>query len=107
MDEMEHQYVACPRVDMSHGDHRISWPSGGYAAALDFAAASMLDCFDEPLSIAELATDVAAATELERTATVLMVKSLVNLLVRSGHLHVYGQSPPPASFLYYPPRASP
>ena len=83
------------------------WPASGVPAAFDDAAAALLDCFWEPLTINELANDLEAAVGLTRAQAVTSAFTFVSALLSSGHLIREGLNPMPVSLLSYPPSASP
>ena len=87
--------------------HRVAWPQGGLPAALDPAAAAMLDCFDEPLSASELAADLVAALELPSDDARRSAVRITHSLLLTGHIVPDGLEPMPSTRLSYPPSASP
>lgn len=103
----EQRFVAAPQATLEHEQFRISWPAGGLPLALDRAAASMLDCFDEPLAASELAADLTAALDMEPGLARRTASDLTQTLLRSGQVIPEGMTPMPASYLSYPPSASP
>lgn len=105
--ELDQRFVAAAQSTLEHPEFRISWPAGGLPVALDPAAASMLDCFDEPLSPRELAADLTAALDMDPEVAERTALNLTHSLLRSGQLIPDGMVPMPASYLSYPPSASP
>lgn len=100
-------YRAAPRAEVTLAEARLTWPPGGHPAALDAAAAAILDCFAEPLSLGDLVTDVVAATGIDRATAVSAITALAARLLHSGHLVAEESRPAPPSEFWYPPTASP
>ena len=103
----EPRFVAAPHALLECEGFRIGWPYGGYPAALDAAAATLLDCFSDPLSPAELAEDLIIAIGLDSDEAHRSVGLFAAGMVATGHLLPEGLSPMPTSLLSYPPAASP
>ena len=98
--------VSAPAAEAQIGRARIVWPAGGHPAAFDEAAATLYDCFAEPVTISELADDFAYAFDIERIEAVNTVLGFASGLLSSGHLIPDGMSPMPAVMLSYPPAPS-
>jgi hypothetical protein len=103
----DQRFVTAPQAVLERDEFRISWPPGGLPMALDPAAASMLDCFEEPLSPRELAADLVAALGMDARSAERTALTLADSLLRSGQLIPEGLNPMPTSHLSYPPSASP
>jgi hypothetical protein len=106
-DDAEQRFVLAPQAVLDKPGFRVSFPSGGLPMALDPAASSMLDCFEEPLSPRELADDLAAALDMDEKVAERTARTLTNTLLRSGQVIPDGLIPMPTSYLSYPPAASP
>lgn len=106
-DVISHRFVASPAAVLELTESRLVWPLGGHPAALDAAAAAMLDCFEQPLSGAELAEDLIDALEMQSSEAERVVRDLVTTLLASGHLIPEGLRPMPTALMGYPPSASP
>ena len=85
----------------------VVWPVSGNPIVLDHAGMALYDCFQAPLSIADLASDLVDAVGLTAVQATTTVFGLVSGLVQSGHLIGEGLNPMPVSLLSYPPTASP
>ena len=94
-------------VPYSVGSLGVAWAKDGAAIALDEAAATILHCFDEPVTPRELAADLAEAVGLGSDVALRSVCVLAASLGTSGHLIPFGIEPRPAQHLAYPPSASP
>lgn len=103
----DRRFVAAPQAAVAHPEFRLAWPKGGLPVALDPAAATILDLFDQPLSAQELAADLVAALDLEPTVAARSASSVTATLLRTGHLIPEGMDPMPEQYLSYPPSASP
>lgn len=99
--------VGTPRSWTDVAGLSVAWATDGAAIALDEAAATILRCFDEPVSPRELAADLVEAVGLEPNAALRSVCALSASLGSSGHLIPVGIEPRRASHLAYPPSASP
>lgn len=99
--------VGTPRGWSEVGDLSVAWAKDGTAIALDQAAATILRCFDEPVTPRELAADLVEAVGLGSDVALRSVCALAASLGSSGHLIPSGIEPRPASHLAYPPSASP
>ena len=103
----EQLFRSAPQVALQRDDFRIAWPHAGHAAALDPAAAVLLDCFEEPVACSELAADLVSELGLDRADALRSVMGLVARLLPSGHLVPEGREPQPSEYYMYPPAASP
>ena len=104
---LEQRFRSAPHAFLQLVGFRIAWPASGLPAALDPAATMLLDCFDETASLRELADDLVAALDLAPEVAEQSVHSVATTLLATGHLIPDGTTPSPASFLWYPPTASP
>ena len=105
--ESDQRFIVAAQASLERDAFRISWPHGGYPAALDAAAAALLDCFSQPASPAEVAEDLVAVVGLDADEALRTVGAFAAGLLASGHLIPEGLSPMPTSLLSYPPSASP
>lgn len=101
------RFRAAPAAEVSTASARVIWPVGGVPAAFDAAASALFDCFDQPLSIPDLAADLVDAVGLSEPEAMTTAFGFVSGLVQSGHLIREGLKPMPVSLLSYPPSASP
>ena len=101
------RFHAGPAAEVATSSARIIWPVGGVPAAFDAAASALFDCFDQPLSIPDLAADLVAAVGLSEPEAMTTAFGFVSGLLQSGHLIREGLNPMPVSLLSYPPSASP
>lgn len=99
--------VGTPRSWAEVAGLSVAWARDGTAIALDEAAATLLRCFDEPVSPRELAADLVEAVGLEPDAALRSVCALSASLGSSGHLIPVGIEQRRAPHLMYPPSASP
>ena len=103
----EQRFRSAPYVTLDREEFRIAWPHSGHSVALDRAAATLLDCFGEPVSCTELAEDLVDALGLDRAEALRSIVGLVAQLIPSGHLLPAGSEPQPSEYYLYPPAASP
>lgn len=96
-----------PRVDVELTDFRLSWAIDGFPIALDPAAATMLDFFNDPLQPSELERDLVDALDLDLSEARRSVTGVVSALVESGHLWPADEPKPPVTRSWYPLSASP
>jgi hypothetical protein len=105
--QLDQRFTTAPQAVLEHPAYRLTWPHGGFPVALGSGAATMLDCFEEPLAPRELATDLVAALGLDEEDALHSIGSFTDSLLRTGHLIPEGLIPMPADRLTYPPSASP
>lgn len=98
--------VSLPAAQRQLEPARIVWPLGGHPAAFDEAAATLYDCFVEPVTVSDLADDFAYAFDIERIEAVNTVLGFAAGLLSSGHLIPDGMNPMPVAILSYPPGPS-
>lgn len=104
---LDQRLAAAPQAVLERPDFRIAWPQGGLPVALDRAAATMLDCFTDPLTPRELADDLVAALDLSPDDAQRSAATITHALLNTGHLIPEGLRPMPSASLGYPPSASP
>ena len=103
----EPRLLRAPQVERDFPGFRISWPYAGLPAALDVAASSILDWFDQPSTVEELVSDLVEGVGMERAQAEAVARSLVPTFVSAGQL-IWQDAPTYPPELYdYPPTASP
>lgn len=107
IDRLDRRFRRAPQAVLDLDQFHVAWPDGGLPVALDAAAHAMLQCFDSLLSTRELAQDLVATIGLSAEEADRSALSLVDSLLRTGHLIPEGLEPMPTSLLGYPPAASP
>ncbi len=99
--------TSLPAAVLQRPTSRLVWPIGGYPAVFDEVATTLYDCFEEPVSVDELAIDLVDALNMDMGTAVTTLFGFTTALLSSGHLIPEGMNPMPVSHLSYPPSASP
>ena len=99
--------TSLPVAVLQRPTSRLVWPIGGYPAVFDEVATTLYDCFEDPVTVDELAADLVDALNMDMGTAVTTLFGFSSALLSSGHLIPEGMNPMPVSHLSYPPSASP